>query len=123
VASAVLSCAVLLPAERKRKRNKNAQQHSTGTETETTQATQGRNGTKRRKEGTKQDERPTAGRIPTGRKPEKEGEMCLPPPSFLPSLLPVFRPFPVCLRATIKTIFPPLRYVYAHFEKKVKKYL
>jgi len=120
----VLSFPFLPLAERKRNANEKAQQHSTGTETETTQATQGRNGTKRRKEGTKQDERPTAGRIPTGRKPEQEGGKCtFLLPSFLPSLLPVFRPFPVCLRATIKTIFPPLRYVYAHFEKKVKKYL
>jgi hypothetical protein len=93
----------------KRKRHK---QHKVETETkpERTDETKNGNGNE-------------TGETFQGRKPEKEGGKVPTFPSFLPSNIPVFRSFPVCLRAIIKTIFPPLRYVSPHFEKKVKKYL
>ena len=124
----VVSCSTRTETETKRKRNGNYLL-SAGTETETTQATQGRNGNEpaeRTGNGNGNGNGSTtveSRKNQQRRKPEKEGEIT---DLLLPSLFPVkplFRSFPVPIRATIKTIFPLLRYVSAHFEKKVKKYL
>jgi len=72
------------------------------------------NETSKRRDGNGNGERLEAG---------TEREMCRPFPFPHLSRSPLFRSFPVCLRATIKTIFPPLRYCTPTFRKKVKKYL
>jgi hypothetical protein len=78
----------------------------------------GRNGSTTAESRTNQDERPTAGRIPTGRKPEQKGGKC----TFLllPSFLPLF-PFSVLfpfLFARKKNYFSAFTLLYATFLKK-----
>lgn len=111
----------LMPHERKRKRNGNGRPTAgrTGTETETkTETTPAISSTETEtKQATPRRNRNET-RNPFGeRKPEKEGDGTPPPPSFLPSDIPVFLSFPVPVRATIKTIFPPLRYVSPTFNE------
>lgn len=103
------SCPFLLSAAR----NGNETERNSGTLAATERkrkrhkATQGRNGNETDTEGSR----------------ERKGECADLSPFPLYRDRPFSLPFPVPVRATIKTIFPPLRYVSPHFEKKVKKYL
>jgi hypothetical protein len=79
----------------------------------------GRNGSTTAESRTNQDERPTAGRSPTGRKPEQKGEKCadLLNLSFLP-LFPFSVLFPFLYARQLKLFFR-LYAIVRHISKKM----